>query len=147
MVGEQFFGVERPKYKFNRVECLDPTICPGCEWTKPFLHFDDVGSAMLTLFAVSTTDQWMEVLYDSMDAGILVDEAPKKDSNPGAFLYFVVFICIVGFALMNLFSGGELGRLSRHRSAATWRRAVCGLIVVCFVLNARPVYPLELPRA
>ena len=32
-------------------------------------------------------------------------QAPQKDSNLPAFLFFVVFICIVGFALMNLFSG------------------------------------------
>lgn len=32
-------------------------------------------------------------------------QAPVKDCNLPAFLFFVVFICIVGFALMNLFSG------------------------------------------
>ena len=52
------------KYQFNRTEC----VCDGCEWVTPFLNFDNVGSAMLTLFAVSTTDQWMEVLYNALDA-------------------------------------------------------------------------------
>ena len=40
-----------------------------------------------------------------MDSGGEIDKAPERDSFPLAFLYFVVFICIVGFALMNLFSG------------------------------------------
>jgi hypothetical protein len=52
------------KFALNQTQCT----CDGCEWVTPFLNFDNVGSSMLTLFAVSTTDQWMEVLYNALDA-------------------------------------------------------------------------------
>eukprot|EP00959_Pyramimonas_sp_CCMP1952_P325028 6803311-Pyramimonas_sp.AAC.1 len=41
----------------------DECVCEFCEWKSEYLNFDNVGQGMLTLFAVSTTDQWIRCAH------------------------------------------------------------------------------------
>ncbi|KAK3234240.1 mitochondrial thiamine pyrophosphate transporter [Cymbomonas tetramitiformis] len=95
-----FSQLEKVVAALDRDECT----CSYCSWENAFLHFDNIGIAMLSLFVVSALDGWAEVLHDAMDA-TEVDKAPKRDNFPGAFMFLAVFICIVAFALLNLFIG------------------------------------------
>lgn len=66
--------------------------------------FDDIGSALQTLFLVGTCAGWSECLYLSMDT-IGIDIQPQRNANPYAAVYFIIFLFICSFALVNLFVG------------------------------------------
>ena len=66
--------------------------------------FDDIGSALQTLFLVGTRAGWSECLYLSMDV-IGIDIQPQRNANPWAAVYFIIFLFICSFALVNLFVG------------------------------------------
>lgn len=90
----------------NRSGC-DKCVKLGfrCKWQNAVLHFNDIGSAMLTLFCVSTLDQWMLVMWNVMDT-TEVDAAPHLDANPYGAVFIILFIFCVAFAFINLFVGG-----------------------------------------
>ena len=54
-------------------------------------HFGDLGTTAFTLFQVMTGEAWPDIAAD-----VMVEE-------PSAWLFFVVFILVVSFAVLNLF--------------------------------------------
>jgi voltage-dependent calcium channel L type alpha-1D len=66
--------------------------------------FDDIGSALQTLFLVGTCAGWSECLYLSMDT-VGIDMQPQRNANPHAAIFYIVFLFICSFALVNLFVG------------------------------------------
>ena len=72
-------------------------------WSNPPQHFDHAGAAMLTLFEVSTLEGWITIMHHAMDArwdGW--DLQPRRDGASWAALYFVVFVALGAFFIMNL---------------------------------------------
>ena len=57
-----------------------------------FLHFDDLGIGILSIFRVVTLEGWTQVMYNYMDAGGFI-----------AAIYFPILVVIGGFFLLNLF--------------------------------------------
>ena len=53
----------------------------------------NVGSAMLTLFRVMTFEDWTDVMYATLDV------------HPWSWVYYLSFILIVSFALINMMIG------------------------------------------
>ena len=52
------------------------------KWRNPsFGHFDDVLSASLLLFEMSSLEGWNRVLWICIDA-VAIDEAPQRDHSP-----------------------------------------------------------------
>jgi voltage-dependent calcium channel T type alpha-1G len=75
----------------------------GNEWVNPsFGSFDDVFSAALMLFELSTLEGWEQVMYAGVDAAADVDHTPTVDRNPYAALYFVVWVLLGGMVLVNM---------------------------------------------
>lgn len=102
-------------------ECPDPTDTrPGTymlDGVKMCVHmgqpkwriaqgysFDSVPKALQTLFLVGTLAGWSECLYLTMDTTAL-DQQPIREFNQYAALYYIAFIFICSFALINLFVG------------------------------------------
>ncbi len=54
-------------------------------------YFGDLPTSLFTLFQVMTGDGWSEITRDLMD------------THPSAWLYFVVFVLICTFVVLNLF--------------------------------------------
>lgn len=59
---------------------------------------------MLTLFNVASLEGWPDVMLTSLDA-VDVDEGPAKEANVVNGMFFIVFILIGSFFLMNFFIG------------------------------------------
>jgi hypothetical protein len=55
-------------------------------------NFDNIGNAFLTVFGIISTDSWMTILYNLMDADIPVVAA----------LYCCVIIIFGSFFMLNL---------------------------------------------
>lgn len=94
----------------NRVACIEQ----GGLWENPPYNFDDVFSAMRTLFICSTTEGWIDIMHAGMDVTATLDPddpegiyftAPEQDASYGMALYFVSFILIGTFFITNIFIG------------------------------------------
>ena len=88
------------------------------EWRTPRnYNFDNIGAAMLVLFETATLEMWLDVMYHSADA---VEEGfhPRQNYNPGACVFFVIFIIIGAFFVMNLFIGVTIDKFNEMKERA-----------------------------
>nr|XP_022322875.1 voltage-dependent calcium channel type A subunit alpha-1-like [Crassostrea virginica] len=82
--------------KNGKLEVLDR------EWRRRDFHFDNVFSAMSTLFVITTGEGWPNIL-DSAVSSVGVDQGPRKNSSPGISIFFIVYIAIAPFFFLNVF--------------------------------------------
>lgn len=59
---------------------------------------------MMTLFTMATTSGWSDILYQSTSATD-IDYIPKRNNAIGWTFFFILFIIIGSFFLLNLFVG------------------------------------------
>ena len=57
---------------------------------------------------------YVTVMFAAIDA-VDIDRQPERDSNMVAALYFVAFIVVCGFILLNLFIGVIFSQFSKMR--------------------------------
>ncbi|XP_067277633.1 voltage-dependent T-type calcium channel subunit alpha-1H-like isoform X2 [Pseudorasbora parva] len=84
----------------NKVDCDDA----GYKWTRRKYNFDDLGQALMSLFILSCKDGWVDIMYDGLDA-VGVDQQPQRNHNPWMLLYFLSFMLLVSFFVLNMFVG------------------------------------------
>ena len=58
---------------------------------------------MLTLFEISSLEMWPDYMFTAIDSRY--EETPKLDNNKLNSLFFVLFIFITTFFILNLFVG------------------------------------------
>ena len=107
---------DNPAIALDEVDCKGP----GLSWKNADMSFDNIGEAMLTLFEMSTTEGWTAVMYDGVDA-VDVGKAPKRDHNELMTLFFVGFMIVGSFFIINLFIGiilDNFSALSREQTAS-----------------------------
>eukprot|EP01029_Cantina_marsupialis_P023747 TRINITY_DN5981_c0_g2_i1.p1 TRINITY_DN5981_c0_g2~~TRINITY_DN5981_c0_g2_i1.p1 ORF type:complete len:1476 (+),score=490.12 TRINITY_DN5981_c0_g2_i1:408-4430(+) len=77
----------------------------GLEWdsTMP-QNFNHVFKAMMTLFEMSTTEMWVDVMIAGVDSRG-TDMQPVRNSNELYLIYFIIFMVFGCFFMMNLFVG------------------------------------------
>jgi len=63
---------------------------------------------------MSTLDGYGQLMFDALDS-VGVDKQPKQDNNPAAFIFFVAFIVLCAFSLLNLYVGVIFYQFSRIR--------------------------------
>jgi hypothetical protein len=86
----------------------------GGAWVNRDSNFDNVIRAIVTLFHMATTVGWVFVMQFGVDVrGINLE--PKKDSNKIYAVYFVIFIIIGSFFLLNLFIGVVITKFNNER--------------------------------
>ncbi|KAJ7374231.1 hypothetical protein OS493_007307 [Desmophyllum pertusum] len=86
----------------NKTECL--RFPEKYSWEKSDANFDNVINGFLVLFLVATFEGWIDVMHNAVDS-TEVDQQPQKDSNMIAYIYFVAFIILGSFFVLNLFVG------------------------------------------
>uniref|UniRef100_A0A7S0CQF9 Voltage-gated ion channel superfamily n=1 Tax=Micromonas pusilla TaxID=38833 RepID=A0A7S0CQF9_MICPS len=92
------------------------------DWKLPRNYdFDHIGTAMLVLFETATLEMWLEVMYHGVDA-TEENVHPWRDANPAACVFFVVFIIVGSFFIMNLFVGVTIDKFNemKEESAAEY---------------------------
>lgn len=109
-------GVNLFKGTFFRCEGLDPDFIDaniftkddclenGGEWLNAQMNFDNVLNAFTVLFEMMTTEGWMAVMYNGIDA-TGVDKQPKKNNQTAMVVYFVAYMIIGSQFIINLFVG------------------------------------------
>ena len=88
-------------------------------WIRPISNFDNVGNAMFTLFTVSTSNDWIITAQLAMDAPPYVGQQPIREYAPWRIVYFMVFIVLVNFFFLNLFTGVIYGKYVDRAMAGT----------------------------
>ncbi|XP_065095461.1 voltage-dependent T-type calcium channel subunit alpha-1G isoform X3 [Ochlerotatus camptorhynchus] len=103
--GENIKGVK------NKTECLS---IEGNVWLNRKYNFDDLGKALMSLFVLSSRDGWVNIMYTGLDA-VGVDQQPVVNYNEWRLLYFIAFILLVGFFVLNMFVGVVVENFHRCR--------------------------------
>uniref|UniRef100_A0A8C9WAX5 Calcium voltage-gated channel subunit alpha1 H n=1 Tax=Scleropages formosus TaxID=113540 RepID=A0A8C9WAX5_SCLFO len=84
----------------NKSDCLQANY----RWIRRKYNFDNLGQALMSLFVLSSKDGWVNIMYDGLDA-VGVDQQPIRNHNPWMLLYFISFLLIVSFFVLNMFVG------------------------------------------
>eukprot|EP00927_Polykrikos_kofoidii_P025416 TRINITY_DN22831_c0_g1_i1.p1 TRINITY_DN22831_c0_g1~~TRINITY_DN22831_c0_g1_i1.p1 ORF type:complete len:2622 (-),score=470.03 TRINITY_DN22831_c0_g1_i1:58-7023(-) len=85
---------------------LDAAVCleNAGRWVNLNQNFDNLGTAMISLFEVSTTEGWVDLMLAGVDArGPMLQ--PRRDHNELGSLLFVAFILVGSFFVLNLCVG------------------------------------------
>nr|XP_033816543.1 voltage-dependent T-type calcium channel subunit alpha-1G isoform X3 [Geotrypetes seraphini] len=84
----------------NKSDCLEAKY----KWARHKYNFDNLGQALMSLFVLASKDGWVDIMYDGLDA-VGVDQQPSMNHNPWMLLYFISFLLIVAFFVLNMFVG------------------------------------------
>ena len=107
--------------------CNDPSIkliedCKGTfidqygnqasrSWEGSPYNFDNIGNGILTLFSISTLEAWPIFMYAAVD-GVGQGKAQERDANQAAALFYITFIFITNFFIMNLYLGAVIKKFN-----------------------------------
>lgn len=102
-------------------EWVDPSAVSAADgqpqprvWAAPFPHFDNVPAAMLTLFELTTLEDWDLVLQSTMDTRD-VGRCPSRNANPAAALYTLAFVVFGSLFMFNLVVSSVIDEYVRSR--------------------------------
>ncbi|VDD85848.1 unnamed protein product [Enterobius vermicularis] len=77
---------------------------PRNKWMNQRYNFDNIGHALMSLFVLSSKDGWVSIMYQGIDA-VGVDMQPIENYNEWRMIYFISFLLLVGFFVLNMFVG------------------------------------------
>jgi len=109
LFGGKFYTCENPE-----VETKELCETLGYTWQNADSNFDNVLEAMLTLFIVSSLEGWPSIMHQGVDA-YKVDYSPRKNQNPAAAYFFILFILVGSFFFLNLFIGVVFEQFNRTK--------------------------------
>eukprot|EP00055_Hartaetosiga_balthica_P010685 m.46411 g.46411 ORF g.46411 m.46411 type:complete len:1783 (-) comp7266_c0_seq1:384-5732(-) len=128
---------------YSNVGDFGVTSSVSREWTVPYFNFNNVPKALITLFSVSTLEGWVGVMNSAIDC-VGTDLQPQRNHNPAAALFFVSYIILVAFFMLNIFVGYVIVTFSEEGEAYD---AVAGLnknqrkcIVYCLGATPTPLF-------
>ncbi|XP_063796884.1 voltage-dependent L-type calcium channel subunit alpha-1D isoform X6 [Pseudophryne corroboree] len=73
-------------------------------WHNSDFNFDNVLSAMMALFTVSTFEGWPSLLYKAIDSNG-ENVGPIYNNRVEISIFFIIYIIIIAFFMMNIFVG------------------------------------------
>ncbi|XP_077025003.1 voltage-dependent T-type calcium channel subunit alpha-1I [Tamandua tetradactyla] len=104
----------------NRSDC----VAANYRWVHHKYNFDNLGQALMSLFVLASKDGWVNIMYNGLDA-VAVDQQPVINHNPWMLLYFISFLLIVSFFVLNMFVGvvvENFHKCRQHQEAEEARR-------------------------
>ncbi|XP_072890107.1 voltage-dependent T-type calcium channel subunit alpha-1I-like isoform X1 [Hemitrygon akajei] len=104
----------------NRSDCL----LANYKWMHHKYNFDNLGQALMSLFVLASKDGWVNIMYHGLDA-VSIDQQPIINHNPWMLLYFISFLLIVSFFVLNMFVGvvvENFHKCRQHQEAEEARR-------------------------
>jgi hypothetical protein len=84
----------------TKQDCLDE----GGAWVNQSSNFDNCIDAMSTLFQMTTTEGWVDVMYSGIDS-VGIGYQPQKNHNTWFVIYFIAFMIVGSQFIINLFVG------------------------------------------
>ncbi|XP_054711227.1 voltage-dependent T-type calcium channel subunit alpha-1G-like [Uloborus diversus] len=99
------------KHVKNRTDCESDA---RNQWVNQRYNFDNLGQALMALFVLSSKDGWVNIMYTGLDA-VGVDQQPIENYNEWRLLYFISFLLLVAFFVLNMFVGVVVENFHRCR--------------------------------
>ncbi|KAL4505974.1 hypothetical protein ABPG72_013735 [Tetrahymena utriculariae] len=87
-------------YHVNQDRCLSM----GYSWKTYDTNFDNILNSMRTLYIISSLEGWPDLLYQAIDSNT-ADVGPVKDNYIQISYFYMIFILVGSFFLINLFVG------------------------------------------
>jgi len=97
------------------IECVTAAGGGLGVWQPKYFGFDNIGSAAMTLFDVSTTEGWMEVMASTTDINQL-GVSPLPNQAVFHCIYACVQIIIGNFVLLNLIIGVVIANYTKIKN-------------------------------
>ncbi|NXJ60845.1 CAC1H protein, partial [Rostratula benghalensis] len=118
----KFYYCDGPDVKniTTKMDCTNARY----KWVRRKYNFDNLGQALMSLFVLSSKDGWVNIMYDGLDA-VGIDQQPIQNHNPWMLLYFISFLLIVSFFVLNMFVGvvvENFHKCRQHQEAEEARR-------------------------
>ncbi|KAK3705212.1 hypothetical protein QZH41_014007 [Actinostola sp. cb2023] len=107
----KLFYCEGDSHVVNRTQCLNST---RGRWINRRYNFDNLLQALISLFVVSTRDGWVEVMHHGIDA-VDVDRQPIINYAEWCLVYFIPFLLLGGFLVLNMIVGVVVENFQRCR--------------------------------
>ncbi|KAJ6638739.1 Voltage-dependent calcium channel type A subunit alpha-1, partial [Pseudolycoriella hygida] len=110
------------------------------KWLSQSFHYDNVATAMLTLFAVQTGEGWPQVLQNSMSA-TYEDKGPLPNFRIEMSIFYIVYFIVFPFFFVNIFVAliiitfQEQGEAELQDGGIDKNQKSC----IDFVIGARPL--------
>jgi hypothetical protein len=95
----------------DSTDCLDY----GGFWVNTDSNFDNAGHAILALFIMSTTEGWLPITYNAIDANG-IGNAPEFEHQMGWSILFMMFIVFGSFFMLNLLVGVVIDNFSIEKN-------------------------------
>ena len=94
-----------------------PPYTVNTEWQQRRVSFDNTAAAVLTLFQVSSTEMWLEILYPAIDSRPYDPKTkelrqPIQNSSVYYVAYFVLWLALSSFFLLELFVGVTIDKFN-----------------------------------
>ena len=79
----------------------------GGEWENEVFNYDDLPTAVVSLFVMATTVGWAEIAHYTINASSEIDMLAASHAHPNALwlIFFVLFMLLGCFFFLNLFVG------------------------------------------
>ncbi len=88
----------------------------GGLWRAQTSNFDNIHNAGLTLFHMATTAGWANVMYRGLEAqSIDLVANPTQAKNPALAFFFISFMVIGSFFILNLYVGVVISTYNREK--------------------------------
>jgi len=87
---------------FEYVNADLPPVAHERKWARKDFHYDNCFVAMLTLFAVQTSEGWVAILQDSMSS-TYEDQGPIPWYRTEQCIFYIVFFVVFPFFFVNIF--------------------------------------------
>ena len=94
----------------SKWDCLNT----GGDWQNKYYNFDNILFAMVTLFIMCNISGWQEYMYIACQT-TQVDYVWKKWTNPYWVFFFIAFMVVGAFFLLNLFVGVVISSFNREK--------------------------------
>lgn len=75
------------------------------QWRPMDSNFDNIANALLALFEIATLEGWPNNMFGAMDTSEVRDKHPTRNGSAWNSLFFVVFIVLGSFFVLNIFVG------------------------------------------
>lgn len=119
-------------------DCIDF----GGEWVNQSDNFDNVLSAITTLFGMMTTEGWLDVMWNCVDS-TQIYQVPKRNNSAGFIIFFMFFMIVGTLFILNLFVGvvintfdKEKELLSNNMLMTDLQNEYCETLIKCY--QAKP---------
>jgi len=138
LMGHSFYCSIDPYVLHTEQECL----IAGGSWERYDHNFDDVAQAYVSLFVVSSLEGWPDICIQALD-GSEADRGPEFLAFPNMMIYFIAYILIGSFFLLNFFIGVlflKFNQAQKEEQKGLSPRDLGWMDVQKLILQAEPEY-------